>query len=572
VARRPYRHEGTPTPCASRAVSQHEVRAVSAFSLECDTRTAHTTKSCVAMLSPLVAQSRETLRPAFDVYTDDGEARRSAIRTVFALSDTNALNRLVEQIVASEDEELESRVRAALTSDGSSNMQVFLRAQNYRILDIDGADALSRKHRRLCVPVKGEECVALPVHVKTELQKKAWQEAAVWTSLSARELGISEDKHVLLSRARVDGVVALQGSVVSRDGTQSDPVRLGVVDENAVEALFASSAERVAPFASAVGERHGMLPTPLVEQLAAVLQNDLRLHCVSAACTPASARWDRPFALDSAQFVVSKPSGGPAAKQTIEVVCKIHPCSIACLCGVYGKRRDSNSDSKPSRASVRLAMCGRRTRDDHGVYVGCPVHGEGGGVDVSHAGDAPQERCCANLSWSVTCQHKKDNKTNTRAFFEAGVPNKAAERRLAAALMAAAACVEDSEALDDASLSETRARATRWLETEMCRVSAREEPLSREEMYVVDADARDALFSRRFARLEDAGDGSPRVGLLRGADDDDGLATNATRVPLSKKRYNEGTLPTPLLATSHAHLFPPAPKTKLARRTTSGRD
>jgi hypothetical protein len=106
----------------------------------------------------------------------------------------------------------------------------------------------------------------------------------------------------------------------------------------------------------------------------------------------------------------------------------------------------------------------------------------------------------------------------------------------------------------------------------MCRVSAREEPLSREEMYVVDADARDALFSRRFARLEDAGDGSPRVGLLRGADDDDGLATNATRVPLSKKRYNEGTLPTPLLATSHAHLFPPAPKTKLARRTTSGRD
>lgn len=348
------------------------------------------------VLNPLLAYPREVIDPGYDAKRDEGEARARLLRPALhmgargcpGLCSPDDDGSIAAAIAATRAQRVAVHM-ALFKADAEWKPRIALVAPTTKAVVAATADTFPEDLRIQCVPVKGDESVAVPNYPREGLPA-----AKLTLDFSRRCAG--HDAHVQCKR---DGVKGLKVSVFVSSGARKD-FALKNIDARILERLFTPPVrppEADQPLPAMPGE----LPIEIASAVADFWQRQMRAHVIPTVCAPDVTDengWKptRPLAFES---IVARREGSKAAPAHALLRATFHPSSLRCACPMHGlppmARRFPSERFVDSSVDLTLAMCGRKLQG--GI---CPLH-QGATPTVPLVPSV----CCHGTVASLGCSH-----------------------------------------------------------------------------------------------------------------------------------------------------------------------
>lgn len=353
------------------------------------------------VLNPLIAYPLSLIDPAIDTLRDESESRlrllrpalRMAARASPGLADVDG-----EKSFSSMIAETASRRTAVhisiFKSDSDGKPRIALVSPTAKAVLPTTADTFPEDLRVQCIPIDGDECVAVLNYPTQGMQ------APKLTLDFSRRLAGSE-VHVVFKRTKP---TEMSASVFKSVGGRRTIALVGI-ESGVLDRLFAPVDVDVDT--RLVPELPGDLPFDLVSAVADFFQTRIRCHVVAAACAPEGAT--RPLAFSK---ITLRRDGAKTAAGRAVLCATLHPSSVKCGCVLHGL------DSMPARfpgerfvdssVEFNLTMCGRPL----GSSGNCTLHG-----NATPLVDAVPGVCCAGTAATLGCSHTNSKKRRRSGLF-----------------------------------------------------------------------------------------------------------------------------------------------------------
>lgn len=322
------------------------------------------------MLNPLIAYPVEAIDPNADDGRDEGDERLRLLRPILRMGARGDNANLLDY---GSDESLGAYIagtptaRAAvldgiLKADATQRPAIRLIAPTTRLLSPEVADRLSEEDRVRCVPVRGNNRVAV-----LNWPSKYLPKPKVTLDFPKRITG-SGEAHVQITR---EGTT-LELNAFSGSGSRNRVI-LENLDGRLIDRLFATGTTDELG-ATLTPQLPGELPASIMHDVADFWQRHLRCHVIASVCAPDEAT--RPLAFSS---IKARREGRDRSKAVLR--CKLHASSVACACGLWGlpsiSQRMPTERFVDSEVDLTLSMCGRPLKPNADGSPGlCSLHGQ----------------------------------------------------------------------------------------------------------------------------------------------------------------------------------------------------
>lgn len=355
-------------------------------------------------LNPLLAYPLACIDPSGTGKLDEGEARlrllrpalRMAGRSCTGLCDADA-DASFAALIAGSNAQRAAVHAAVFKADAAGKPRVALAAPTAKAVMPSTADAFPEDLRVQCVPILGDESVAVLHYPAAHLP------APKLTLDFSRRLA-GADVHVCFKRGKAAG--EMSASIFTSSGGRKT-LALSGIDLKVLDRLFAPMDGAADADSGLMPTLPGELPVEAMGVIADFWQRQMRCHVVAAACAPADAT--RPLAFER---IVARREGSKAAPTRATIRATLHPSSVKCACALHGlasmPARFPSERFVDSSVELTLAMCGRALGSS-GV---CPLHG-----NATPTVSAVPGVCCAGTTATLGCSHVNSKKRRRSGLF-----------------------------------------------------------------------------------------------------------------------------------------------------------
>ena len=323
------------------------------------------------MLNPLISYPIDAIDPGADDARDEGEERMRLLRPILRMGARGENATLLDYgseeslggYIASAPATRVAVLDSMLKTDAHQKPAIRLIAPSTRLLSPEVADRLSEEDRVRCIPVRGNNRVAV-----LNWPSKYLPKPKLTIDFSKRLTG-SGEAHIQLTRE--DGST-IELNAFSGSGARHR-VFLEGLDARLLDRLFAvGKIDDVG--AMLTPQLPGELPASIMHEIADFWQRHLRCHVIASVCAPDEST--RPLAFSS---IKARREGRERSK--VVVRCKLHGSSVACACGLWGlpsiSQRMPSERFVDSEVDFTLSMCGRSLKPGPDGKPGlCPLHGQ----------------------------------------------------------------------------------------------------------------------------------------------------------------------------------------------------